>query len=72
MEVYSVMDDENCSRRDVDLCRGYMLDTVSYFMNFYRKLGDVFGQMIHGAGGGGGVGLRMSSRVSVSGFKGEG
>ena len=47
MEVHSVMNDENCSRRDVDLCRGYMLDMVDYYMNFYRKLGDVFGQMIH-------------------------
>ena len=42
MEVHSVMDDENCSRRDVDLCRGYMLDMVAYYVNFYRKLGDVF------------------------------
>ena len=47
MEVHSVMDDENCSRRYVDLCRGYMLDMVDYYMNFYRKLGDMFGQMIY-------------------------
>ena len=46
MEVHSVMDDGNCSRRDVNLCRGYMLDMVAYYANFYRKLGDVFGQMI--------------------------
>ena len=47
MEVHSVMNDENYSRRDVDMCRGYMLDMVAYYVNFYRKLGDVFGQMIH-------------------------
>ena len=47
MEVHSVMDDENCSRRDVDLCRCYMFDMVDYYGNFSRKLGEVFGQMIH-------------------------
>ena len=47
MEVHSVMSDENCSRRGVDLCRGYMLDMVAYYANFYRKLGEVFGQMNH-------------------------
>ena len=47
MEVHSVMDDENCSWRDVDLCRGHMFDMVAYYVTFYRKLGEVFGQMIH-------------------------
>ena len=47
MEVHSAMNDGNCSRRDVDLCRGYMLNMVAYYVNFYCKLGDVFGQMIH-------------------------
>ena len=45
--VHSIMDDGNCLRRDVDLCRGYMVDMVDYYMNFHRKLGDVFGKMIH-------------------------
>ena len=36
MEVHSVMNDENCSRRDVDLCRCHMLGMVDYYMNFYR------------------------------------
>ena len=40
------MDDGNCSRRDVNLCRGYMLDMVAYYSNFYRKLGNVFSQLI--------------------------
>ena len=47
MEFHSVMDDENYSRRDVELYRGYMLDMVDYYVNLYRKLGEVFGQMIH-------------------------
>ena len=47
MEFHSIMDDGNCSRRDVDLCRDYMLDMVAYYVNFYRKLGNVFGKMIH-------------------------
>ena len=42
-EVHSVKDDGNCSRRDVDLCRGYILDMVAYYVNFYCKFGDVFG-----------------------------
>ena len=40
------MDDGNCTRRNVNLYRGYMLDMVAYYSIFYRKLGDVFGQMI--------------------------
>ena len=47
MEVHSVMGDGNFSRRNVTLCRGYMLDMVANCVNFYRKLCDVFGQMIH-------------------------
>ena len=47
MEVHSVMDNGNCLRRDVNLCSGYLLEVVAYYVNFYRKLGDVFGQMIH-------------------------
>ena len=47
MEVHRVMDDGNCSRRDVDLCMGYMFDMVAYYVNFYRKLCDAFGKMIH-------------------------
>ena len=43
MEVHSVMEDENFSRSGVDLCRGYMLDMVDYYVNFYRKLGEMFG-----------------------------
>ena len=29
------MDDGNCSRRDVNLCSGYMLDMVAYYVNKY-------------------------------------
>ena len=46
MEIQSVMDDGNCSKRNVNQCRGYMLDMVAYYSNFYRNLGDVFGLMI--------------------------
>ena len=28
-----------------------MLNMVAYYVNFYRKLGDVFGKMIHADGG---------------------
>ena len=40
MAVHSIMDDENCSRRDVDLCKGYMLNMVAYYVTFYHKLGE--------------------------------